>query len=180
METVSISAQERHSHVVYVSAGGAGEYQAVYCLKRVVRVVVLQHVGYPDPQSLQRLAAFVVHVAACCVRGAVRAVAADGKDRRTVKPCYDGRSRKSKLLIPSAFAVTRKVNYRLAARYEGQRPGAVRMALKGVCQGRTRFSCFAAQAVRKQYRLVSQFFRGSRCRSAKRPERGAERRTELQ
>ena len=96
----------------------------------MVGVVVGENRVQIQARGLQFGQTLVVGIAACCIRRAVGAIAADGEDRRTgnTGDAFAGRERQ--LLVPSAEAFSGEVNDGLAAGDEGEGPAVSGVAFE--------------------------------------------------
>lgn len=113
---------QRNSNVVDICSGRTSDDEAFHRLQGVVGVVVGKGKEHIHPCRMKDVFSLTVHIAACGIGGAVRAVAADRKDTAVFQT---GKSRcggQSKLLIPSAQAFAGQVDDRLTACDIGQLP----------------------------------------------------------
>ena len=122
----------------------------------MVGVVVLEDVKDAQPLGLQSGIGFAVHISACGVRRAVRAVGADGEDRRSGEAGDTGGCRQGKLLIASALAVACEVYDGLAAHDEGEAFFGILMVAGDFREHGARVPCGAAEAGREHLRAISQ------------------------
>ena len=107
-------AHQQHRDVVDIGAGRSCDDQPAAGFQGVISVVVRQRFVDGNAQSGQSVRRGAVSDAAGRVRGTVGAVRADGGHHR-FQSCQPFRCCQRQFLIPSAQAVARQVDYRLAA-----------------------------------------------------------------
>ena len=123
-------------------------------MKCVVGIVIGEGQEHVHPCCTESILRLTIHIAACGIGGAVRAVAADRKDTAVFQT---GKSRcggQSKLLIPSAQAFAGQVDDRLTACDIGQLPAMSGMGAGDRAKETARFPGFTAELVGQDDRLM--------------------------
>ena len=122
----------------------------------MIGIVFLQNPE--DGQALRgkRPVGGAVRIAACGIRGTVRAVASHTEYAHTGKSVQRGGSRQGQLLIPAPFSLAGELHNGLAACQEGQLPA---LAAMGTGNGSQEAACLlglAAELIRQQHRGIAQ------------------------